>query len=103
MRKLSAMSDTSTLIPDLIRAAGQVGQLTVLEKGRLIGRSIVAIREMSGRVAASANPLAFDETIILQVAAATIDSLPDEAVTATFLKAADSLLSLERVLDTKYE
>ena len=91
------------LIPELVRAANQVGKLTILEKGRLLGRSIEAIRELNSRAAITANPLAFDETIILQFAAATIDTLPDEAVTATFLKAADSLLNLKRVLDAEYE
>jgi hypothetical protein len=58
---------------------------------------------LNTRAAITVNPLAFDETIILQFAAATIDTLPDEAVTATFLKAADSLLNLKRVLDAEYE
>jgi hypothetical protein len=102
-RELWEMLDTKELIPQLVRAANQVGKLTILEKGRLLGRSIVAIRELNSRAAIRANPLAFDETIILQFAAATIDTLPDEAVTATFLKAADSLLSLKRVLDAEYE
>jgi hypothetical protein len=99
VRKLVGMTDTSTLIPELIRAANQVSKLTVLQKGSLLGKSIVAIREMNGRAAVSANPLVFDETIILQVAAATIDRLPDEAVTATLLKAADNLRNLKTVLD----
>jgi hypothetical protein len=72
------MLDTKELIPELIRAANQVGKLTILEKGRLLGRSIVAIRELNTRAAITVNPLAFDETIILQFAAATIDTLPDE-------------------------
>jgi hypothetical protein len=103
-RELWEMLDTKELIPQLVRAANQVGKLTtILERGRLLGRSIVAIRELNSRAAITANPLAFDETIILQFAAATIDTLPDEAVTATFLKAADSLLNLKRVLDAEYE
>lgn len=93
------MSYSATLIPDLIRAANRVSKLSVLEKGSLLGKSIVAIRELNGRAAIGANPVAFDETIILQVAAATIDRLPDEAVTATFLKAADNLRYLKTILD----
>ena len=58
---------------------------------------------MNGRAAIDANPLAFDDTIILQVAAATIDRWPDEAVTAVFLSAAGSLLNLMRILDVDKE
>ncbi|CAN7672455.1 hypothetical protein LJR098_002096 [Rhizobium sp. LjRoot98] len=98
VRKLARMTDISALIPELIRAANQVSKLTVLEKGSLLGRSIVAIRELNSCAAISENPLAFNEVVILQVAAATIDSLPDEGVTATFLKAADSLRNLNTLL-----
>jgi hypothetical protein len=97
------MSSASPLIPDLIRAANRVSTLTVLERGRLIGRSIVAIRDLTGAARIADNPLTFDETIILQVAAATIDRLPDEAVKATFLKAAESLRYLKMILDAGRE
>ena len=103
IRKLRDMSYIATLIPDLIRAANRVSKLSGLEKGRLLSKSLVAIREMNGRAAIDANPLAFDDTIILQVAAATIDRWPDEAVTAVFLSAAGSLLNLMRILDVDKE
>lgn len=95
------MNSTTDFISELIRAANEVSKLTVFEKGRLLGRAIVTIREMKAGTGLVVDPLAFHETIVLQAAAATIDTLPDDAVKATFLDAAETIRTLKIVLDAE--
>ena len=97
------MSTTTAFISELIRAANEVSKLTVFEKGRLLGRAIVTIRDLKPRTGIVANPIAFDETLVLQTAAATIDTLPNDAVKATFLNAAETIRTLKIVLDAQEE
>jgi hypothetical protein len=97
------MSTATNFISELIRAANEASNLTVVEKGRLLGRALVTIRELKAGTGHVVDPLAFDETLVLQAAAATIDTLLNDAVKATFLDAAETLRTLKFALDAKAE
>ena len=95
------MFTTTAFVSELIRAANEVCKLTVFERGRLLGRAIVTVREMKQGTGDVINPVAFDETLVLQTAAVTIDTLPDDAVKATLLDAAETIRRLRIVLDAE--
>ena len=74
-------------------------KLAPLEKGRLLQRSIVIIRD--GRNEADIPPA--DGVIDLQTVAASIDRRPDGDMTSALLDAADMIRTLKILLDAKTE
>ncbi|WP_426124498.1 hypothetical protein [Pararhizobium sp. PWRC1-1] len=91
------MSPNTDFIAELIRAANEVGNLSALEKGRMLQRSIVIIRD--GRNEVGIPPA--DGVIDLQTVAASIDRRSDDEVKAALLDAADMIRTLKIVLDAK--
>jgi hypothetical protein len=93
------LSATTDFIAELVRAANEVGKLATLEKGRLLQRSIVIIRD--GRNEAGIPPA--DGVIDLQTVAASIDRRSDNEVKTALLDAADMIRTLKIVLEAKTE
>lgn len=97
------MSSTTDFIAELIRAANEVSKLSALEKGRLLQRSIVIIRDGRDQVGIPPSNTAADAVIDLQTTAASIDRQSDDEVKAALLYAADMIRTLKIVLDSKDE
>jgi hypothetical protein len=93
------LSTTTDFIAELVRAANEVDKLATLEKGRLLQRSTVIIRD--GRNEVGIPPA--DGVIDLQTVAASIDRRSDDEVKAALLDAADMIRTLKIVLDAKDE
>lgn len=97
------MSSTTEFISELIRAANEVDKLALLEKGRLLQRSIVIIRDGRDQVSIAPSTSAADAVIDLQTVAASIDRRSDDEVKAALLFAADVIRTLKIVLGGKDE
>lgn len=97
------MSSTTEFISELIRAANEVDKLALLEKGRLLQRSIVIIRDGRDQVSIAPSTSAADAVIDLQTVAASIDRRSDDEVKAALLDAADVIRTLKIVLGGKDE
>jgi len=97
------LSSTTEFISELIRAANEVDKLALLEKGRLLQRSIVIIRDGRDQVSIAPSTSAADAVIDLQTVAASIDRRSDDEVKAALLDAADVIRTLKIVLGGKDE
>ncbi len=97
------MNSATDFISELIRAANEIRKLTALERGRLLQRSIVMIRDGRDQVGIPPSKTAADALIDLQTVAASIDRLSDNEVKAALLDAAEMIRTLKIVLDAKDE
>jgi hypothetical protein len=97
------LTSTTDFIAELVRAANEVGKLAPLEKGRLLQRSIVIIRDSREQVGIRSSRTAADAVIDLQTVAASIDRRSDDQVKTALLDAADMIRTLKILLDAKDE
>ena len=97
------MTHTTDFIAELVRAANEVDKLAPLEKGRLLQRAIVTIRDMRNIVGMPTIGTAVDTLIVIGAVAASVDRRPDQDVRVAMLQAAGMIRDLRIIMDTKIE
>ena len=97
------MSLTTNFIAELVRAANELEKLAMIEKARLLDRSVATIREMRNTIGIPASYAAADAVFDLQETQLMLisEEATDEQVKASLLEAADMIRTLRIVLDTR--
>ncbi|MCV9960364.1 hypothetical protein OIU34_00495 [Pararhizobium sp. BT-229] len=97
------MTATTDFIAELFRAANEIDKLATLEKGRLLQRAIVTVRDMRDVVGIPTSGTEADALIDIGAVAASIDRTPNQDVRAALLEAAGMIRDLRIVMDSKIE
>jgi len=97
------LTATTDFIAELIRAGNEIDKLATLEKGRLLLRAIVTIRDMRDIVGIPTSGTEADALIEIGAVAAAIDRRPNQDVRAALLEAAGTIRELRIVMDSKIE
>jgi hypothetical protein len=87
--------NTPDFIAELVRAANEVKKLPYLEKGRLLQRAIVTIRDGRDHVEIRPSGTTVDAVVELQTIAAAIDRRTDDEVKTALLEAANMIRTLQ--------
>ncbi len=97
------MTYTTDFIAELFRAANEVDKLAPLEKGRLLQRAIVTIRDMRDIVGIPTSGTVADTLIEIGAVAASVDRRQDQDVRAALLQAAGMIRDLRITMDSQIE
>ncbi len=97
------MSSTTDFIAELVRAANDLEKLVMIEKARLLDRSVATIRQLRETIGIPASYAAADAVLDLQETQLMLISgeATPEQVKASLLEAADMIHTLHIVLDTR--
>jgi hypothetical protein len=97
------LTATTDFIAELFRAANEIDKLGTLEKGRLLQRAIVTIRDMRDVVGIPTRGTEADALIEIAAVAASIDLRPNQEARVALLDAAGMIRDLRIVMDSKIE